>query len=170
MVTSKGSSAFFFQVKKLKPFFCSFFSTTEWGTHSPSKPKAFFPQPSSFPSQNMRAKNSCLMKRFWRPRLVALMLLATSTALCGEEAKTTTTTTTTVATTSTKMLANKNDASKQSPPLPLPASPWSIAHRGASGLLPEHTMPAYKLAVEQVRDCFFFWSRAAEARLSRGTR
>jgi glycerophosphoryl diester phosphodiesterase len=30
--------------------------------------------------------------------------------------------------------------------------PWVIAHRGASGLLPEHTLPAYKLAIEQGAD------------------
>ncbi len=31
---------------------------------------------------------------------------------------------------------------------PFPA-PWVIAHRGASGLLPEHTLPGYALAIEQ---------------------
>ena len=30
--------------------------------------------------------------------------------------------------------------------------PWVIAHRGASGLLPEHTLPAYKLAIDQGAD------------------
>lgn len=30
--------------------------------------------------------------------------------------------------------------------------PWVIAHRGASGLLPEHTLPAYALAIEQGAD------------------
>lgn len=30
--------------------------------------------------------------------------------------------------------------------------PWVIAHRGASGALPEHTVEAYKLAVEQGAD------------------
>lgn len=32
------------------------------------------------------------------------------------------------------------------------AVPWVIAHRGASGLLPEHTLPGYALAVEQGAD------------------
>lgn len=30
--------------------------------------------------------------------------------------------------------------------------PWVIAHRGASGLLPEHTLPGYALAIEQGAD------------------
>lgn len=30
--------------------------------------------------------------------------------------------------------------------------PWVIAHRGASGVLPEHTLPAYALAIEQGAD------------------
>lgn len=30
--------------------------------------------------------------------------------------------------------------------------PWVIAHRGASGCLPEHTLPAYALAIEQGAD------------------
>lgn len=32
------------------------------------------------------------------------------------------------------------------------SEPWVIAHRGASGLLPEHTLPAYALAIEQGAD------------------
>ena len=32
------------------------------------------------------------------------------------------------------------------------SSPWVIAHRGASGLLPEHTLPGYALAIEQGAD------------------
>ena len=32
-----------------------------------------------------------------------------------------------------------------------PARPWIIAHRGASGTLPEHTLQAYALAIEQAR-------------------
>lgn len=31
-------------------------------------------------------------------------------------------------------------------------APWVIAHRGASGALPEHTVEGYKLAVEQGAD------------------
>ena len=31
-----------------------------------------------------------------------------------------------------------------------PPPPWAIAHRGAAGLLPEHTLAAYALAVDQV--------------------
>jgi glycerophosphoryl diester phosphodiesterase len=31
-------------------------------------------------------------------------------------------------------------------------APWVIAHRGASGLLPEHTLPGYALAIEQGAD------------------
>ena len=30
--------------------------------------------------------------------------------------------------------------------------PWVIAHRGASGLLPEHTLEAYQLGAEQGAD------------------
>lgn len=30
----------------------------------------------------------------------------------------------------------------------LPGPPWIIAHRGASGALPEHTLEAYRLAIE----------------------
>jgi hypothetical protein len=30
----------------------------------------------------------------------------------------------------------------------LPSPPWIIAHRGASGALPEHTKEAYNLAIE----------------------
>lgn len=33
------------------------------------------------------------------------------------------------------------------------ATPIVIGHRGASGLLPEHTLEAYKLAIEQGADC-----------------
>ena len=32
------------------------------------------------------------------------------------------------------------------------AKPWVIAHRGASGLLPEHTLAAYQLGAEQGAD------------------
>lgn len=32
------------------------------------------------------------------------------------------------------------------------SKPWVIAHRGASGLLPEHTLPGYALAIEQGAD------------------
>ncbi len=32
----------------------------------------------------------------------------------------------------------------------LAPAPWVIAHRGASGLLPEHTLEAYQLAIDQV--------------------
>ncbi len=32
------------------------------------------------------------------------------------------------------------------------AKPWVIAHRGASGLVPEHTLPGYALAIEQGAD------------------
>jgi glycerophosphoryl diester phosphodiesterase len=34
----------------------------------------------------------------------------------------------------------------------VPAKPWVIAHRGASGLRPEHTLEAYALAIEQGAD------------------
>ena len=36
---------------------------------------------------------------------------------------------------------------------PEPAKPLLIAHRGASGYLPEHTLAAYWLAIEQGADC-----------------
>ena len=36
---------------------------------------------------------------------------------------------------------------------PLPADrPWIVAHRGACGVLPEHTVQAYQTAVEQGAD------------------
>jgi glycerophosphoryl diester phosphodiesterase len=38
------------------------------------------------------------------------------------------------------------------PPPPEAARPWVIAHRGASGLRPEHTLEAYALAIEQGAD------------------
>jgi glycerophosphoryl diester phosphodiesterase len=31
-----------------------------------------------------------------------------------------------------------------------PPAPWALAHRGASGVLPEHTVGAYQLAVDAV--------------------
>lgn len=34
----------------------------------------------------------------------------------------------------------------------LPDAPWVIAHRGASGARPEHTVAAYELAVDQGAD------------------
>lgn len=77
-------------------------------------------------------------RKWFRPRLVALTLLLT--AVLGVE---------------------ERQSQKQQFREPLedgafPPPPYSFAHRGASGLLPEHTMQAYQLAVEQVS--FFAFS------------
>ena len=76
-------------------------------------------------------------RKWFRPRLVALTLLLA--AVWGRESA-----------------EESQQLRKGEPPLlaSFPQPPYSFAHRGASGLLPEHTMQAYALAVEQV-SCFF---------------
>lgn len=78
-------------------------------------------------------------KKWFRPRLVALLMLLVA-AVSGVEEK-----------------SQQQEKRGEAPLPPFPPPPYSFAHRGASGLVPEHTMQAYALAVEQVS--FFVSSR-----------
>lgn len=40
--------------------------------------------------------------------------------------------------------------SRQPPANGFPSPPWALAHRGASGVLPEHSAGAYQLAIDAV--------------------
>ena len=89
-------------------------------------------------------------KKWFRPRLVALLMLLVA-AVSGVEEQ--------------KKSQTQQQAAAPLPLPPFPPPPYSFAHRGASGLLPEHTMQAYALAVEQVS---FFVSSRKRARGLRG--
>ena len=111
----------------------------ERGSSSSSFSKVILLRGSS-PSLSSRRRG----RKWFRPRLVALTLLLT--AVLGVEEQ------------SQKLREAPLEVS-------FPPPPYSFAHRGASGLLPEHTMQAYALAVEQVS---FFVSSRKRARGLRG--
>lgn len=89
--------------------------------------------------------------KWFRPRLVALTLLLAAVWGVKDEQPSL----------SKAPLPQKRITGPTAAPLPFPEPPYSFAHRGASGLLPEHSMPAYMLAVEQVR---FTCTREGERR------
>jgi hypothetical protein len=84
-------------------------------------------------------------RKWFRPRLVAFFTLLLA-AVWGQEAK-----------------EKQPSSLPQQQTLAFPEPPYAFAHRGASGLLPEHTMQAYKLAVEQVLAFFPVSSGACES-------
>lgn len=77
--------------------------------------------------------------KWFRPRLVALTLLLVAVSGVKDEQPS-----------SSKVPQQRTMVPPAAGALAFPEPPYSFAHRGASGLLPEHSMPAYMLAVEQV--------------------
>ena len=110
---------------------------------------------SALPLSRLRgASSSKRGKRWFRPRLVALTLLLAA-VLGVEEEQSSSSSPLSLASptlTSSASSAFSTTGAALPPPPRFPDPPYSFAHRGSSGALPEHTMQAYALAVEQVRE------------------